>query len=276
MVKHFLFALGFTLFFTLGIKSQDSLVRCSTSADLDWLQANSPDRYQRFADLETFTNNFINNQSQTSGRLINGNGLIVIPVVVHILHNGEPEGTGFNISMSTIQSQINVLNEDYRRTNADAVNTPSIFQPVAGDFGIEFRLACIDPNGNPSNGVDRKQTSISQFIPVGLPNERYDEVTMGIKTLPNGSLPWPTDKYLNIWVCNLKGLAGYATFPADYSTHPQFDGVVVDKGAFGRNGGTVSGFDKGRTATHEIGHWLNLKHLWSDKGGPQFNYDCFK
>ena len=115
--------------------------RCGTNIDLVWMQANAPDRYQRFTDLENFTTNYINNQGQNSNRLINGNGIIIIPVVVHVLHRGEAEGNGNNISMAQIQSQIDVLNEDFRRLNTDAINTPSAFAPVASDFGIEFILA---------------------------------------------------------------------------------------------------------------------------------------
>ncbi len=252
--------------------------RCNTTADYSWLQVNAPSRYQRFSDLENFTTNYINNQGQSSNRLINGNGIIVIPVVVHVLHRGEAEGTGYNISMSTIQSQIDVLNEDFRRLNPDAVNTPSAFQTVASDFGIEFRLACIDPNGNLTNGVVRKYSSIQTYnINVNnvRPDGTIDDDVIGIKKEPNGSTAWNTNQYLNIWVCNMS-LAGYGAWPADFAIYPQFDGIVIDKEAFGRTGGTTSGYDKGRTATHEIGHWLNLKHLWGDRNAPEYNFDCSK
>lgn len=273
MAKHFFITCSCVLLLAFSSKSQDSLYRCDTDADMEWLQANAPDRYQRFQDLETFTSNYIANQNQTNERLINSNGLIVIPVVVHVLHYGETEGSGYNVSMATIQSQIDVLNEDFRRLNADAVNTPTIFQSRASDFGIEFRLACIDPNGNPTDGVVRKQTSISPFIPSNRPDGSYDDAAIGVKTAQNGSLPWATNRYLNIWVCNLKDAAGYGTFPADYSFYPQFDGIVIKKEAFGRVGG-ATGSARGRTATHEIGHWLNLRHIWGDKRGPEFNNDC--
>jgi Pregnancy-associated plasma protein-A len=274
MAKKYLTILCFVLFSSVKGISQDSIVRCNTYANMSLLQTYSPDIYQNFLDIETFTANYINNQNQTNGRLINGGGLIVIPVVVHVLHHGEPEGTGLNISMATIQSQIDVLNEDYRRLNADAVNTPSIFQSSAGDFGIEFRLACIDPNGNATTGVVRKQTSISQFTPSARADDSYDDDAIGIKKEPNGSAAWSTDKYLNIWVTNIAGVAGYSTFPALYSRYPQFDGVVIDRAAFGRVGGTRTGFDKGRTATHEIGHWLNLRHMWGNIKAPLYNSAC--
>lgn len=258
------FLIPFVLFITLYYDTNAQQERCNTNVDYNWLQANAPDRYQRFIDLENFTANYINGQSQMAGRLINGNGLIIIPVVVHVLHRGEAIGTGLNISMAVIQSQIDVLNEDFRRFNADAANTPSAFQSRASDFGIEFRLACIDPSGNPTDGVVRKYTNATSFIGnIFRPDRSFDDEAIGIKTLPNGSPSWSTDRYLNIWVCNMTDNVGYSTSPADFVVYPQFDGVVISKSGFGRIG-TSFPYNKGRTATHEIGHWLNLKHLWGD------------
>ena len=100
------------------------------------MQINAPDRFQRFIDLENFTASFTNQ----NGRLINENGLIVIPVVVHILHRGEPEGTGLNISMAQIQSQIDVLNQDFRRLNSDRINTPPILWRGPVTFPLNLDL----------------------------------------------------------------------------------------------------------------------------------------
>lgn len=122
--------------------------------------------------------------------------IIRIPVVVHVLHAGEPIGTGLNISMAQIESQIDVLNEDFRRLNADAINTPVAFQSVASDVEIEFYLACIDPNGNSTNGVVRKQGR-SSYTVVHNGNEINESAT-GIKLGINGSVAWPTNQYLNI------------------------------------------------------------------------------
>lgn len=152
---------------------------------------------------------------------------------MHVLYNT----TAQNISDAQIQSQIAVLNEDYRRLNADAINTPSYFLPDAADMQIEFRLACIDPNGNPTNGVIRKYTNTNLFITLNKvrPDKTTDEEAVGIKTEPNGSIAWPTDRYLNIWVCNFDDL-GYSSHPADYNTYPNYDGVVINSTAFGRTG----------------------------------------
>lgn len=189
---------------------------------------------------------------------------MIIPVVVHILHRGEPEGQGLNISMAQIQSQIDVLNEDFRRLNADRANTPARFASRASDLNIEFRLACWDPLGNPTNGVVRKYTSVETFLPNKFRSDRtYDEDAIGIKVEPTGSAPWNPNRYLNIWVCNMAQLLGYATFPSDNSMYPNSDGVVITTTAMGRTGNIGSGMEGG-TATHEIAHWLNLRHIWGD------------
>jgi hypothetical protein len=272
MIKPFLYAFGLILFanITTDIKAQKP--RCNGSIDYNWLQTNEPAIYQQHINIENFINNYINNQGQNSNRLINGNGLIIIPIVVHILYNNDAQ----NISIDIIQSQINALNQDYRRLNPDAANTPAAFTPVASDFGIEFRLACVDPNGNFTNGVVRKQTSVQEFRAEFSQGLIPDDATNGIKTFPTGSPSWNTSvadtRYLNIWVCNLRGLAGYGTLPDYYSVSPQYDGVVIDLSAFGVVPGNGI-FNKGRTATHEIGHWLSLYHLW---GSAASNFDCSK
>lgn len=262
-MKQILITLTFTFFSTI-LLSQDR--NCPSVINLAQMQTQDPVRYQRFMDLENFTANYIANQNNPNQRLIDPNGIIIIPVVVHVLHRGEAEGTGRNISLAQIQSQINVLNEDFRRLNADRVNTPAAFVPAASDYNIEFRLACQDPAGNPTNGVVRRLTNKNNFPLIETPNHTIDETAMGIKmTNISGDDPWLTDRYLNIWVCDLKnGVLGYATFPADYIAHPTWDGVVIATTAMGRVGNVTAPFDRGRTATHEIGHWLNLRHISGD------------
>lgn len=172
---------------------------CPSVIDLGQMQTQDPARYQRFMDLETFTANYVANQGSPNQRLINQNGIITIPVVVHVLHRGEAVGSGRNISLAQIQSQIDVLNEDFRRLNADRTNTPAAFTGVASDYGFEFRLSCQDPNGNPTDGVIRRQTNKNSFTYISS-GGRPDENAMGIKmTGISGSSPWPTDRYLNIW-----------------------------------------------------------------------------
>lgn len=176
--------------------------------------------------------------------------VITIPVVVHVVYNTSAE----NVSTAQIQSQIDVLNEDFRRQNADASNTPSIFVGVASDVEIEFCLATVDPDGNATNGITRTATSKRSF-------RTNDDVK---KSRKGGKDPWPAADYLNMWVCDISsGILGYAQFPGGPAST---DGVVVDYLYFGTTGTATAPFDLGRTATHEVGHWLNLRHIWGDGG----------
>ena len=183
--------------------------------------------------------------------------IITIPVIVHVVW----KTITHNISDAQIQSQIDVLNEDYRRTNADKINTPNIWQTIAADSEIEFCLAATDPNGNPSTGIERTQTTHGQF---GMDSDIHTSSA-------GGADDWPNDDYLNIWVCNIQsGLLGYASPPSNWVGDG--DGLVIGYQYFGRTGAAQSPYHKGRTATHEIGHWLNLDHVWGDDWGP--NIGC--
>ncbi|HEX5001644.1 MAG TPA: M43 family zinc metalloprotease [Bacteroidia bacterium] len=177
----------------------------------------------------------------------------IIPVVFHVIHEGGAE----NISMAQIQDQIDILNQDYRRQNADTVNTPSVFQSLSGDSEIEFRLATKDPNGNCTDGVVRVYSSLT--------NNARDEV--------KAVSYWPSNMYLNIWVVksirNVNGtpgtVIGFAQFPGGGPANT--DGVVVVHSFTGSIGTAASSGGAGRTATHEVGHWLNLRHIWGDDNG---------
>ena len=192
--------------------------------------------------------------------------VIVIPVVVHIIHNGEAIGLGSNIPDAQVESQIDVLNEDFRRLNADASNTPSVFQPVAADIEVEFRLAQRDPEGFPTNGIERVNGNRDEWFLV----DNYD-----LKTLSN----WPSEDYLNMWVTALGGdFIGYAQFPVSdiggleiASNSALTDGVVMDYRTFGSvdkypPANLSAQYDLGRTTTHEVGHYLGLRHTWGDGG----------
>lgn len=257
---------------TFGLHSSYAQRTCGSVLNLDSIEKHDPTRYQRILQIEKHIERY--NEILSEEEINRSTPAIIrIPVVVHILHNGESIGTGSNISMAQIESQIDVLNEDFRRLNTDATNTPPVFQPVASDVGIEFYLACIDPDGNPTNGVIRKQGQ-SSYTVVNQSSDKVNESATGIKLGANGSVAWPTDKYFNMWVCNLAGnLLGYAQFPHYYTTDPSTDGIVVTTTAFGRTGNVVAPFNLGRTATHEVGHWLNLLHIWGDYVGCGGNGD---
>ena len=180
---------------------------------------------------------------ETSGER-NVDGVITIPVVVHVLYNNSTE----NISDAQILSQIQVLNDDFRRFNDDADDTWS----QAADSEIEFCMATSDPDGNPTDGILRVSTSVSAF-------GTNDEMKF---TSSGGSDAWPASDYLNMWVCDISGgILGYAQFPGGSSAT---DGVVCDYQYFGTVGAATAPFDGGRTTTHEVGHWLNLRHIWGD------------
>ncbi len=171
--------------------------------------------------------------------------IIKIPVVVHILYNKTHE----NISDEKVFSQIKILNESFRRMSADTSNTPGWFKAIAADCGIEFQLAIADPQRRGTTGIIRKYTPVTQW-------KADDEMKFSART---GSDAWDADNYLNIWVCNLGRVAGYSSFPGGPD---QKDGIVIGYNVFGRN--TKAGYDLGKTAVHEAGHWLGLRHIWGD------------
>ena len=184
-------------------------------------------------------------------RAVSRTGITRIPVVVHVVWNKEEE----NISDAQIQSQIDVLNQDFRKLNPDISQVPDPWKDITADLQIEFFLATKDPDGNSTSGITRTQTSETSF-------STDDNVKFIAK---GGQDAWPTDRYLNIWVCKLGGgLVGYAQFPGGPA---QTDGVVFFHATFGTTGTAMAPFDKGRIATHEIGHWLNLLHIWGDEWG---------
>jgi hypothetical protein len=171
-----------------------------------------------------------------------------IPVVVHVVYN-TPEQ---NISDEQIASQIKVLNEDYSLNNANFASTPNAFKALAGNANIQFVLAKRDPNGNPTNGITRTSTSTVSY-------GNTDDMKY---TSKGGKDGWDASKYLNIWVCKLNGVLGFAYFPG---ASPKIDGVVIAYDCFGTIGTAAPPFHLGRTATHEVGHYLDLRHIWGDE-----------
>lgn len=195
-----------------------------------------------------------------------------IPVVVHIVYNGAAE----NLDDSVVFNQIAVLNETFRRTNPDTVNMRSVFEPIVGDTYIEFKLAQIDPNGQPTNGITRTSTTQNSFFGVGgFPAE-------GVKSSSDGGIdPWDQNRYLNIWVCDMSLLGspfilGYASPPNNLPHWPPgssdnlSDGVVIQYESFGANNPNTLDLGQGvmevmgKTAVHEVGHYLGLRHIWGD------------
>ena len=205
---------------------------CGTTEYQTMLEQEDPGIINRQEEIEQFTRDFLINNPQGE------RALVTIPVVVHVVYNTTAE----NISDAQIQSQITVLNQDFRKLNADVANTPGAFAGLASDSNIEFCLATVDPNGNPTNGVLRVPTTATSF---GT-NNTVKSSTSG------GSNAWNAGKYLNMWVCDISGgTLGYAQFPGGSAST---DGVVCDYQYFGTIGTATAPFNKGRTATHEVGH----------------------
>ncbi|MDQ3191989.1 MAG: GEVED domain-containing protein [Bacteroidota bacterium] len=215
---------------------------CGTMENLELLKSQDPFYTHAMERIEEQTKLFIAENGGSSRAVYN------IPVVVHVVYNTSSQ----NISDTQIQSQIKILTDDFRRLNADKSNTPSTFTSVAADSEVNFCLATVAPNGSATNGITRTSTSVTSF-------DHTDKMKYNSS---GGKDAWPTGSYLNIWVCNLGGgLLGYAQFPGGTAAT---DGVVVGYNYFGNTGTATAPFNKGRTATHEVGHWLNLRHIWGD------------
>ncbi|MER5885015.1 zinc metalloprotease [Streptomyces sp. NPDC001941] len=177
-------------------------------------------------------------------------GVIRIPVVVHVVWNTAEQ----NVDDAQVASQIDVLNRDFRALNPDVSQVPAVWQDRVADCLVEFELASTDPDGQPTSGITRTETQTAGF--------GADDAVKSAAT--GGHDAWPADRYLNMWVCPLGGgLLGYAQFPGGPA---ETDGVVILHSGFGTTGTAAAPFDGGRTATHEIGHWLNLFHIWGDDG----------
>ncbi|HZS36996.1 MAG TPA: zinc metalloprotease [Polyangia bacterium] len=232
-----------------GGETPPTVRTCGTMESYQLLVAADPQYADRLAALETTTTDYIALHAQDGDGSVMAarSGPIRIPVVVHVVYNDAAS----NISDAQVQSQIPVLNADYHKRNTDLKNCPKVWEGVVGDVNIEFYLATTDPTGAATNGITRTSTTVASFTD----DNKVKSAATG------GHDPWPTDTYLNIWVCKLASLLGYAQFPAGPAAT---DGVVILHTAFGTTGTAAAPFNLGRTATHEVGHWLNLRHIWGD------------
>lgn len=240
--------------------------RCSSDEYEDYLKGKFPQRMSK-EQFESWLAPLIEKaKNNPTSKSQNGN-IITIPVVVHVIHAGQNLGAYPNITDNQVVSQINVLNNDYRK----ALNTPGYNSNAVGaDVEIQFAMAKVDPNGNPTNGIDRVNMCRSGWTMAAI-DEFVKPQTI-----------WDTTKYLNMWTVAFEGAdeqtLGYAQFPSNSGLGgldangglATTDGVVAAAGAFGSstyNDGTFllyTGYDKGRTMTHEVGHWLGLRHIWGD------------
>jgi len=246
-----------------SFKAQQS-ERCGVMQYEQWRTQIDPSYLERRLDVrEQIESHARNSQSRFSGEVYR------IPVVVHIIYNNELQ----NVSDEQVNLQMDRINKDYRRQNEDTALTRQEFIPVAADAGIEFFLADFDPEGNPTTGITRTQTNVGSFW---LSLEDMKSSSTG------GVDAWDVNHYLNIWVCNMAIpiintplILGFATPPdgapnwpgGSAAQQPEQDGVVIHFGVFGPTGettGPLATVNQGRTATHEIGHYLGLRHIWGD------------
>lgn len=258
------FLLLFSMTATYGQNDQvktfgPDLKRCSTVEYEQYLKDINPDMQSSREANELITQIIENKKKSRTNNddIEGGSNILTIPVVVHVIHNGDAYGFGENIRDEQIISQITVLNEDFRRQ----AGTPGFNNnPVGADVEIEFCLAKRDPSGNATTGIDRVQ----------LNNISYNSI--GAVEAIKPSTIWDPNQYMNIWVVNLGGgLLGYAQFPNSSSSSffANTDGVVIGHTFFGSRakypqGTYFSPYDRGRTATHEVGHFLGLYHIWGD------------
>jgi hypothetical protein len=207
---------------------------CSSQDVLEEQLKQDPSLRQRMESIEEFTRRVVENPQ--AYRLL-ANGIVEIPVVFNVLY----KTTAQNVSLAQLQSQIDVLNEDFAATNADYNLTSTYNSVKSGNINIRFVL----------DQVKRRSTTKTSW-----------STNDAMKKAAQGIAPTSPSTKLNIWVCNLGGgILGYAQFPGG---NLATDGVVIDDNATGRTGTAAAPFNKGRTATHEVGHWLNLRHIWGD------------
>jgi Pregnancy-associated plasma protein-A len=208
--------------------------KCESDEVLKRQLLENPEMAHRLQEIEDFTNNYIEHGHHN--RLVNGK--IEIPVVVNVLY----KTTAQNVSLAQIQSQIDVLNKDFNATNSDYNSVPALFSGVKANVGISFVL----------DQVVRKSTTKTSW---GTADAMK-------KTNKGGIAPTAPTTKLNLWVCAIgNGILGYAQFPGGASAT---DGVVIDYRYFGTTGTATAPFNLGRTGTHEVGHWMNLRHIWGD------------
>jgi len=241
------------MFFCFGANAQ-TLEKCGTMHNHYEIGKDFQNIANKRSQIEKIANKW---EETHRGTKMQDTALITIPVVFHVVYNTSAQ----NLHDSLVYSQLEVMNNDYRRTNADTVNTRLVFDSIAVDTRIEFCLANVDPQGNFTTGINRVQTSTANFATSPFDN--------AVKSTSGGGVdPWPTDQYLNIWICDMYFLGnplvlGYAQFPGEDSIT---DGLVLTYQHTGYRpwDAAASPANLGRTASHEIGHWLGLRHIWGD------------
>lgn len=243
-------------------------------------QCHSPVYNELYHDYETWIDGVLKKQTQFENSK-QASTVYTIPVIFHIIHSGQAVGTGFNISQAQVNSQITILNKAFRKTNTDISTyvTQSGLSSLAADCEINFCAATVDPSGVALSepGIDRILASSKGWTNPGYADS-YIESTIKPQSY------WDPSKYCNIWILNFSNSSelGYAQFPTVPSAATptigdlagsgldgpaSTDGVVFGYNFIGDIGTVAPPYNKGRTAVHEIGHWLGLWHIWGDESG---------
>ena len=264
---------------SLSVQAQQQAEKCGFNHAVEFLNQQNPNYKQQ---INAAYQQWVIEANAKQNK--NDKSIYVIPVVFHVVWNSN--NLQQNLDDSVLIEQINVLNEDFRRLNADTVNMRSGFAPLVGDGQIEFQLACKDPNGNATDGIVRVQTSTTfggGFLPDMASIAKIQNTSQG------GSDAWNTSEYLNIWVGDINGgsatpsLLGVATPPAGLSNWPAnsippelTDGAIIHYSAFGRNNpaAMTATVINGRTVTHEVGHYLGVRHTAENTFGGLFGSIC--
>ncbi len=239
-----------------ALQAQDQAGRiCTTHSLTDEAIKDNPEAIQRMHELEEFTKDYIASENANKGT--SNAAVKIIPIVFHIIHTGGSE----NITYEQIEDAVRIINRDYQKMNADTSEVAAAFQGIIGNPQVEFRLARLDPNGNCTNGVTR---TFSDF--------HKGASDADIK----GLISWDSRKYLNVFTVSTiqSGAGAYAYLPGAWPLGSNRDGIVcrVDQlGSIGQSGGSNLAE---RTLTHEIGHYLNLRHTWGGTNTPGLPSNC--
>lgn len=236
-------------------ETQENIVKCHTYEMQDRLFEDDPE-------LEK-SSKVLSKQIIERAKALENEGFrkdedpFIIPVVFHIIHENGPE----NISVAQVENGIQVMTDDFNANSFGIGSVLDAFADIIGEVGIEFRLAKIDPDGNCTNGIVRTFSTLT---------------SSGGENLKEISPIWDRSKYMNIWVCKsiASGAAGYTYYPSSLAGDfgETNDGIVVRYDYVGSIGESTVG--RSQTLTHEVGHWIDLPHLWGSTNEPDVESNC--